>query len=246
MSTLSIQNLHVSVEGKKILKGVDLTVNTGEIHALMGPNGSGKSTLASALLGHPLYHVTKGTIAVDGSNITEDEPHERAQAGLFLAFQYPVAVPGVPILSFLRSAYNSVYPEERMSLPKFKAYVLHEAEKLGMNASFLERPVNDGFSGGEKKKAEILQMAVLRPHIAILDETDSGLDVDALKAVALRVNRLVNNDLGILIITHYQRILQYIKPNFVHVMKGGRIVESGGAELAARLEKEGYEKISNS
>lgn len=243
MSTLSIKNLHVSVENKEILKGVDLKVHSGEIHALMGPNGSGKSTLASTLMGNPFYTITDGEIMLDNTTITESDPDERSRLGLFLAFQYPLAVAGVPIMSFLRSAIQHVRPEEKMSLPKFKNYLKEEAAKLSIPGTILERTVNEGFSGGEKKKLEMLQMAVLKPRIAVLDETDSGLDVDALRAVSDGVNRMAGPDLGILIITHYQRILSYIKPHFVHVMKDGKIVESGGPDLAERLEKEGYKGI---
>ena len=243
MSKLTISNLHAHVEGKTILNGVNLTIASGEIAALMGPNGSGKSTLAATLMGHPNYTVTEGSVKLGETEILELDPDERARLGLFLAFQYPVAVPGVPILSFLRSAYQQVHPDEKMSLPKFKAYVLHEAEKLGVDPLLVERSVNDGFSGGEKKKLEMLQMIALSPRIAVLDETDSGLDVDALKAVSEGVNTMAGPDVGILIITHYQRILDHIKPDRVHVMKDGRIVESGGPELAQKLEQEGYSDI---
>jgi Fe-S cluster assembly ATP-binding protein len=242
--TLQIDNLHVAVEGKPILKGLTLTVNQGEIHAIMGPNGSGKSTLANALMGHPKYQVTDGSVRFKGQDIAEWSADERGRRGLFLAFQYPTAIPGVSVANFLRmslQARRKEMGEEKPLPPKeFRALVKEKMALLKMDDSFAGRYINDGFSGGEKKRAEILQMAVLRPEIAVLDETDSGLDIDALRIVAEGVNALAGPDLGVLLITHYQRILNYIKPQFVHVLVDGRIVKSGGAELAHELEAQGY------
>jgi Fe-S cluster assembly ATP-binding protein len=242
--TLQIDNLQVAVEGKPILKGLNLTVNQGEIHAIMGPNGSGKSTLANALMGHPKYEVTGGTVRFKGQDIADWSADERGRRGLFLAFQYPTAIPGVSVANFLRmslQARRKELGEEKPLPPKeFRALVKEKMAFLKMDDSFAGRYINDGFSGGEKKRAEILQMAVLRPEIAILDETDSGLDIDALRIVAEGVNALAGPDMGVLLITHYQRILNYIKPQFVHVLVDGRIVKSGGAELAHELEAQGY------
>jgi Fe-S cluster assembly ATP-binding protein len=242
--TLQIENLHVAVEGKPILKGLTLTVNKGEIHAIMGPNGSGKSTLANALLGHPKYAITEGKVLFKGVDIADWSADERGRRGLFLAFQYPTAIPGVSVANFLRmslQARRKEMGEEKPLPPKeFRALVKEKMALLQMDDSFAGRYINDGFSGGEKKRAEILQMAVLRPEIAVLDETDSGLDIDALRIVAEGVNALAGPDLGVLLITHYQRILNYIKPQFVHVLVDGRIVKSGGAELAHELEAQGY------
>jgi Fe-S cluster assembly ATP-binding protein len=248
MSEFVIRNLHVSVEGNEILKGVDLTINPGEIHALMGPNGTGKSTLAYALMGHPSYEVTEGEVWFKGQNILEMEPDERAHSGVFLAFQYPVSVPGVSVANFLRTAVNARRkaddPEDKgIPIPAFRKLLKEQMTLLQMDHSFAGRYLNEGFSGGEKKRAEILQMATLKPEIAILDETDSGLDIDALRIVSDGVNALKGPDLGVLVITHYQRILNYIKPDYVHIMLGGKIVESGGAELALHLEEEGYEWV---
>lgn len=250
VAALEIKNLHVSVEDKPILRGVSLTVRQGEVHALMGPNGSGKSTLANVLLGNPAYEVTAGEIIFDGRDLLEMEPDERSRAGLFLAFQYPVSIPGVTVANFLRLAINArmkaVDPESKgISISDFRKLMREKMDMLHMDHSFAGRYLNEGFSGGEKKRAEILQMAVLNPKIAILDETDSGLDIDALRVVSEGVNRLRTNDvnLGVLVITHYQRILNYIKPEFVHVMYQGQIVESGGADLALRLEESGYDWI---
>jgi len=237
--TLAVENLHVSIEDKKILKGVNLNVQQGEVHAIMGPNGSGKSTLAHVLMGHPKYAVTEGSILFNGEDITSAAPDERARKGLFLAFQYPMEVPGVPLASFLRQAY-SARTGETISVPKFRTLLRDTGTSLRMDEKFLERTLNEGFSGGEKKKCEIFQMAVLKPSMAVLDETDSGLDVDALRIVAEGVNALLGPTLGVMLITHYQRILQYIKPQFVHVMVDGKIVQSGGGELAEQLEQEGY------
>ncbi len=245
MSQLEIKNLHVSVNDKEILQGVNLTVRQGEIHAVMGPNGTGKSTLAYTLMGHPAYTVTGGEVLFKGQNILALGPDERSRRGLFLAFQYPVAVPGVTVANFLRTALNAhrraLHPEDKgIPVPEFRRLLKEKMDLLKMDPSFATRYLNDGFSGGEKKRAEILQMAMLKPEIAILDETDSGLDIDALRVVAEGVNALMGPDLGVLIITHYQRLLNYIKPHFVHVMMDGRIVESGGPDLALSLEERGY------
>lgn len=248
MSELVIKNLHVSIEDKEILKGLDLTIKQGEVHAIMGPNGTGKSTLAYTLMGHPNYTVTEGEIWFDGQNLLEMEPDERSRAGIFLAFQYPVAIPGVTVANFLRSAINSrrraQNPEDKgMPIPEFRKMLKDKMSMLKMDQSFAGRYLNDGFSGGEKKRAEILQMATLQPKIAVLDETDSGLDIDALRIVSEGVNALSGPELGVLVITHYQRLLNYIKPHFVHIMMGGRIVESGGPDLALHLEEQGYDWV---
>ncbi|MGH2460820.1 MAG: Fe-S cluster assembly ATPase SufC [Chloroflexota bacterium] len=241
---LVIQDLHVSVEGREILKGVNLTVPSGEVHALLGPNGSGKSTLAYTLMGHPKYEVTQGRVLFKGEDILDLEPDERARKGVFLAFQYPTAIPGVSLANFLRMSLKSVSGKE-MPILQFRKLVKEKMELLKMDDSFFTRYVNDGFSGGEKKRAEILQMALLQPQIAIMDETDSGLDIDALRTVSDGVNAIRGPLLGVLIITHYQRILNYIKPDFVHVMVEGRIVRSGQLELVEALEARGYEWIIN-
>ncbi len=248
MSELIIKNLHVSIGDREILKGLDLTVKQGEVHAIMGPNGTGKSTLAYTLMGHPNYSVTDGEIWFKGQNILELETDARSRLGLFLAFQYPVAIPGVSVANFLRAAINArrrmENPEDKgISVPEFRRTLKEHMDRLKMNYDFAGRYLNDGFSGGEKKRAEILQMAALRPEIAVLDETDSGLDIDALRIVSEGVNSLRGPELGVVVITHYQRILNYIKPDFVHVMLGGRIVESGGAELALHLEEHGYDWV---
>jgi len=248
MSQLEIKNLHVGIDGKEIVKGLSLTINPGEIHAIMGPNGTGKSTLSYALMGHPNYEVTEGEVWFKGQNILELEPDERSRLGIFLAFQYPVAIPGVTVANFLRSAINArrraENPEDKgIPIPEFRKMLKSKMEMLKMDQAFAGRYLNDGFSGGEKKRAEILQMATLQPSIAILDETDSGLDIDALRIVSDGVNALMNNDMGVLVITHYQRLLNYIKPHFVHVMMDGRIVESGGPDLALHLEEHGYDWI---
>jgi Fe-S cluster assembly ATP-binding protein len=243
MADLEIRNLHVRIEEREILRGVDLSVDRGEVHALMGPNGSGKSTLANTLLGHPAYEVTEGSIRFKGEELIEAEPHERAKAGLFLAFQYPVAIPGVSVANFLRMAINAKR-EEPINVKEFRGELQHAIELLDVDRAFTSRHLNDGFSGGEKKRAEILQMAMLKPDVAILDETDSGLDIDALRTVAEGVERLHSEQgLGALIITHYQRILHYVRPQFVHIMLDGRIVLEGGVELVERLEREGYDEI---
>src|SRR5689334_15667626 len=239
---LEIRGLHASVEGKQILKGIDLTVRQGETHALMGPNGSGKSTLANVLMGRPGYQVTEGEVLFKGEPILALTPDQRAQRGLFLAMQYPVEVPGVSVVNFLRTAYKAVKGEEISALA-FRKHMKEKMDLLGVEDDMVRRYVNRGFSGGEKKKNEILQLAVLEPDIAILDETDSGLDIDSLKAVAGGVQQLIGPGLGVLLITHYQRILNYITPDRIHVMMDGKIVLSGGPELAARLEQQGYEGI---
>ena len=248
MSQLEVKNLHVSIDGKEILKGLDLTVKRGEIHAIMGPNGTGKSTLAYTLMGHPNYVPTAGEVTFKGQNLLELSPDERSRLGIFLAFQYPVSIPGVTVANFLRTAINShrraENPEDKgMPIPEFRKMLKGKMEMLKMDPAFAGRYLNEGFSGGEKKRAEILQMAALEPEIAILDETDSGLDIDALRIVADGVNQLAGPELGVLVITHYQRLLNYIKPNFVHVMIDGRIVESGGPDLALHLEEQGYDWV---
>jgi Fe-S cluster assembly ATP-binding protein len=248
MSQLEIKNLHVSIEGKEILKGFDLTIEQGKVHAIMGPNGTGKSTLAYTLMGHPSYEVTEGEVFFKGQNLLELEPDERSRLGVFLAFQYPVAIPGVTVANFLRTALNArrraENPEDKgMPIPEFRKLLKEKMAMLKVDQSFAGRYLNDGFSGGEKKRAEILQMATLQPEIAILDETDSGLDIDALRIVSEGVNALLSKDLGVLVITHYQRLLNYIKPDFVHIMLDGRIVESGGPDLALHLEEQGYEWV---
>ncbi len=250
VATLEIRNLHASVDGDDdmILRGLDLTVKKGEIHALMGPNGSGKSTLANILMGNPAYEVHEGEVLLDGENLLELEPDERSRAGLFLAFQYPVAIPGVTLGNFLRHAINARMKAEDpdskgIPIPKFARLMREKMTQLQIDHAFAGRYLNEGFSGGEKKRAEVLQMAVLEPEIAVLDETDSGLDIDALRIVADGVNALTGPDMGALVITHYQRMLNYIKPDYVHVLYGGRIVESGGPELALELEEKGYEWI---
>ena len=247
---LVIKDLHVAVEGKEILKGVNLTIRKGEVHAIMGPNGSGKSTLAYALMGHPKYQVTGGEIIFRGQSILDLAAEQRARLGLFLAFQYPTAIPGVSLGNFLRVAVNSVRAghtgngngaKKPLSVSEFQKLLREKMEVLKMDRSFASRYVNDGFSGGEKKRAEVLQMALLEPEIAVLDETDSGLDIDALRIVSEGVNKLAGPNVGILVITHYQRILNYIKPQFVHVLAQGQIIRSGGAELALELEEKGYD-----
>lgn len=248
MSQIEIKNLHVSIEDKEILKGVNLTVEQGRIHAIMGPNGTGKSTLAYTLMGHPSYKVTEGEVFFKGQNVLELEPDERSRLGIFLAFQYPVAIPGVTVANFLRSAINArrraINKEDKgMPIPEFRKMLKEKMDMLKMDHTFAGRYLNEGFSGGEKKRAEILQLAALKPEIAILDETDSGLDIDALRVVADGVNALAGPDLGVLVITHYQRLLNYIKPDVVHVMLDGRIVESGGPDLALHLEEHGYEWV---
>ncbi len=258
-SELIIKNLHANIEGKPILRGVDLTVRQGEIHALMGPNGSGKSTLSNVIMGNPKYEVTEGEIWFKGENILEYSPDRRARMGLFLAFQYPMSIPGVSVANFLRRALEAMregnkpleegdHPTGQISKRKktippgeFRKLLQEKMRLLKVDNSFINRAINDGFSGGEKKRAEILQMALLQPEIALMDETDSGLDIDALRIVSESVNALTGPNLGILLITHYQRMLNYIKPDYVHVMFNGRIIKSGGRELALELEEKGYE-----
>ena len=246
MSELEIRNLHVSIDNREILKGVNLVVKQGEVHALMGPNGTGKSTLAYTLMGHPGYSVTQGEVIFKGQNILELEPDKRSHLGVFLAFQYPVAIPGVSVANFLRAAINArrkaINPEDKgISIPEFRKLLKERMDLLKMDHAFAGRYLNEGFSGGEKKRAEVLQMAALQPEIAVMDETDSGLDIDALRIVSEGVNALRGPEMGVLVITHYQRILNYIKPEFVHIMLDGRIVESGGADLALHLEEHGYD-----
>ncbi len=236
---LLIKDLHVKVEGREILKGINLSVTPGTVHAIMGPNGGGKSTLAYALMGHPNYQVTQGEILVNGVNVDDMSPDERAKVGLFLAFQYPHTIPGVTMANFLRTAVNAVNGKP-VPPREFRQTLREQMKLLKMNDEFAGRYVNEGFSGGEKKRAEILQMAMLKPKYSILDETDSGLDIDALKIVADGVNALLGPDMGVLVITHYQRLLDYIRPDFVHVLVDGKIVREGGPELALDLEKEGY------
>jgi Fe-S cluster assembly ATP-binding protein len=242
MSELRVDNLHVSIGDQQIVRGLSLAVPCGEVHAIMGPNGSGKSTLAKVIAGHPDYQVTKGKITVDGEDILAMEADERARKGLFLAFQYPSEIPGVTIANFLRAALQARLPEgEELEATEYYAKLYEKMELLGMDRSFTSRSVNEGFSGGEKKRTEILQLAMLQPKYAILDETDSGLDIDALKIVARGVNMMRGPGLGVLLITHYQRLLNYIVPDHVHVMVAGRIVRSGGKELALELEERGYD-----
>ena len=242
MSTklLHIEDLRVEVEGKEILKGLNLSLDKGEIHAIMGPNGSGKSTLAYVLTGRPGYEVTGGKVLYNGEDILDLAPDERAQRGIFLAFQYPTEVPGVSVVNFMRTAYNAIHPDKQKSAMAFRMYLQEKIDLLEIPSELVDRYVNQGFSGGEKKRNEILQMAVLQPELAILDETDSGLDIDALKHVSSGVNKLAGPAVGILMITHYQRLLNYIRPSTVHVLMGGRVVRSGGFELAEQLEAEGY------
>ncbi|MDF1759946.1 MAG: Fe-S cluster assembly ATPase SufC [Coxiellaceae bacterium] len=240
---LTIKNLHASVEQKQILKGLDLTINPGEVHAIMGPNGSGKSTLANVLSGRPGYAKTDGDVLFEGKDLTDMEPEQRANAGLFLGFQYPVEIPGVNNLYFLKTAYNSLLTargEPELDAFDFMQYVKKQTKLLGIDESYLQRALNDGFSGGEKKRNEILQMLVLNPKLAILDEIDSGLDIDALQTVAAGVNHLRSQDNAVLLVTHYQRLLQYITPDFVHVLVNGKIVKSGDKSLALELEQKGY------
>jgi Fe-S cluster assembly ATP-binding protein len=248
MGLLKLENLHVALEdGTEIVKGVDLEVGLDEVHAIMGPNGSGKSTLSYAIMGHPGYQITEGRIFMGDEDVTELEANERAERGLFLAFQYPHAIPGVTVTSFLRSAINAIRKarnggvDNPIAIPEFRKELLDQMDRLKVSRELASRYLNDGFSGGEKKRVEILQMAMLKPRIAVLDETDSGLDIDALRVVAGGVNELVGPEMGALVITHYQRILDYITPNYVHVFVDGRIVETGGPELAKKLEADGYD-----
>jgi len=248
-AVLEIRNLHANIGDKPILKGVDLTIKQGEVHALMGRNGSGKSTLANALMGHPAYTVTEGQIIFEGKDVLEMGPDERSRAGLFLAFQYPVAIPGVTVANFLRTAINARRKEANaadkgISIPDFRKLLTAKMNSLQIDTKFAGRYLNEGFSGGEKKRAEILQLATLEPKIAILDETDSGLDIDALRVVANGINSLIGPDLGVLVITHYEQFLNYIKPEFVHIMYDGRIVEEGGFDLAEKIQSQGYDWVA--
>jgi Fe-S cluster assembly ATP-binding protein len=245
MPDLVISNLHASIDGAEILRGVDLELSKGEVHAIMGPNGSGKSTLAHVLMGHPAYEVTEGEVVYKGEQVLDLEPDERSRLGLFLAFQYPSAIPGVTVANFLRLAVNAHRrsadgEEDPIRIPEFRKLLQENMETLKIDRSMTSRYLNDGFSGGEKKRMEMLQMAILKPEIAILDETDSGLDIDALRIVSDGVNTLVGPEMGALVITHYSRLLKYIKPDHIHVLVGGRIVRSGGPELADELERDGY------
>tara|TARA_B100001109_G_scaffold229875_1_gene206062 strand:- start:6 stop:731 length:726 start_codon:yes stop_codon:yes gene_type:complete len=237
---LEIKNLQASVEDTEILKGVDLKINPGEVHAIMGPNGSGKSTLANVVMGNPVYEITEGNIIFEGKDITEEPVDNRAKLGMFLAFQYPESIPGVTIVNMLKTALTNIEETEYTTL-ELRLKVAESMEQLGLSADFAERYLNEGFSGGERKRNEILQLAVLDPKLAILDETDSGLDVDGLRVVGEGVSKLKNDDKGYLVVTHYQRLLEYIKPDFVHVFVDGKIVESGGIKLSDKLEKDGYE-----
>src|SRR5918997_5419259 len=241
---LHIEDLHVEVEGRQILTGLNLSLNKGEVHAIMGPNGSGKSTLAYVLTGRPGYDVTAGKVSYKGQDILDLAPDERAKVGIFLAFQYPTEVPGVSVLNFLRTAYNAIHPDSPKSAMEFRLYLQEKVDLLEIPSELVDRYVNQGFSGGEKKRNEVLQMAVLTPELAIMDETDSGLDIDALKHVSAGVNKLASPEVGIMLITHYQRLLNYIRPDKVHVLLGGRVVKSGGFELAEQLEAEGYAGIA--
>jgi Fe-S cluster assembly ATP-binding protein len=245
---LEIKDLHAGIEGREILKGLTLNINKGEVHAIMGPNGSGKSTLAKVLAGHPTYEVTGGEVIYEGKNLLELDPDERAREGVFLAFQYPVEVPGVSNSQFLRLAYNEKMKhlgQEELDPLEFNDYLKERAKIVEMDKSFMSRSVNEGFSGGEKKRNEILQMAVLKPQLAVLDETDSGLDIDALRIVAGGVNQLRGPENAIVLVTHYQRLLNYIEPDFVHVLADGKIVKQGGKELALELEEKGYDWIKS-
>jgi len=247
MSLLEIRNLHAAINGHEILKGIDLTINPGEVHSIMGPNGSGKSTLAQVLSRRESYEVTQGEVLFNGKNLLEMKPEEAAREGVFLAFQYPVEIPGIGNAYFLRSALNAIRThrgEDELDAMDFIPFYREKLQMLDMDEKLMNRSVNEGFSGGEKKRVEILQMAMLKPRIAVLDETDSGLDIDALQTVARGVQELVSPEMGAVVITHYQRILNYIEPDFVHVFVGGRIVEEGGPELAHKLEAEGYEAFT--
>ena len=240
-NVFSFKNIHVEIEGKEVVKGVSLAIRKGEKHALMGLNGSGKSSLANALAGHPSYTITSGEAFIDGKNLLDMDPTERSRAGLFLAFQYPLAIPGVTVANFMRSAIKSITENDEKVMRNFRKELKEKFKLLEMDETFATRYVNDGFSGGEKKRLEILQMAMLAPKMAILDETDSGLDIDALKIVANGINKSATDQTGVLLVTHYQRLLNYVKPDYVHVMMDGKIVKSGGPELALELEEKGYD-----
>lgn len=240
---LQIEDLHVEVEGKKILQGLDLKIAAGEVHAIMGPNGSGKSTLANVIFGKPGYEITKGKVIFQDEDLADQAPDERARKRMFLAFQYPTEVPGVSVVNFLRTAYNSTYPDKELGPLEFRKYLQTKMDSLGVGNEMVDRYVNAGFSGGERKRSEVLQMAVLDPLLAVLDETDTGLDIDALQEVAAGVEKIHSDERGMLVITHYQRLLNYLEPDFVHVLMGGRIVRSGGKDLALDLEAKGYEQF---
>lgn len=240
---LKITDLHASIEGKPILKGLNLQIHAGETHALMGPNGSGKSTLSNVIMGHPAYEVTGGTIEFMGEELNDMDPEERARLGVFLAFQYPVAIPGVTVAKFLKSAFDAVHGEKKIKAGDFLKKLRGDMEYLGVAKEFINRYLNDGFSGGEKKRMEILQMLTLEPKLAIMDETDSGLDIDALRVVSKGVNRMVSDSFGLLVITHYERILTYIKPEFLHIMMDGKIVFTGDADTVKELEEKGYDWV---
>ena len=243
MTKLEIKNLAASVNGKQILKDVSFTINGGEIHALMGPNGAGKSTLGYVLIGHPNYELLHGSIKIDGVELADKLPEERARAGLFLAYQTPVAVQGVKLSTFLRLAYNQLHPDEKIKIQDFHALLKKYMNEVGLDETFISRSVNDGFSGGERKRVEILQMMILRPKFVVLDEIDSGLDVDALKMVADEIRKFYSKDVGFLIITHYQRILKNVEPQFVHVLVDGKIAKEGGNDISLKIEEEGYDWI---
>ncbi|OGU46742.1 MAG: Fe-S cluster assembly ATPase SufC [Ignavibacteria bacterium GWB2_36_8] len=245
---IKIKDLHANIEGKEILRGINLEVNAGEVHTIMGPNGSGKSTLANVLAGHESYEVTKGTVEFEGKELLELDPDERAREGLFLAFQYPIEIPGVSNATFLKTAINEIrkhHGKDEISAKDFLALIKEKAKILGMDNSLISRSVNSGFSGGEKKRNEILQLLMLNPKLALLDETDSGLDIDALKIVSEGVNKFKNKNNAVIVVTHYQRLLDYIVPDFVHVLSKGRIIKSGGKELALELEAKGYDLIKS-
>ncbi len=243
MTKLEVKNLAASVNGKQILKDVSFTINGGEIHALMGPNGAGKSTLGYVLIGHPNYELLHGSIKIDGVELADKLPEERARAGLFLAYQTPVAVQGVKLSTFLRLAYNQLHPDEKIKIQDFHALLKKYMNEVGLDETFISRSVNDGFSGGERKRVEILQMMILRPKFVVLDEIDSGLDVDALKMVADEIRKFYSKDVGFLIITHYQRILKNVEPQFVHVLVDGKIAKEGGNDISLKIEEEGYDWI---
>ncbi|MCL5804770.1 MAG: Fe-S cluster assembly ATPase SufC [Candidatus Thermoplasmatota archaeon] len=243
MTKLEVKNLAASVNGKQILKDVSFTINGGEIHALMGPNGAGKSTLGYVLIGHPNYEVLHGSIKIDGVELADKLPEERARAGLFLAYQTPVAVQGVKLSTFLRLAYNQLHPDEKIKIQDFHALLKKYMNEVGLDETFISRSVNEGFSGGERKRVEILQMMILRPKFVVLDEIDSGLDVDALKMVADEIRKFYSKDVGFLIITHYQRILKNVEPQFVHVLVDGKIAKEGGNDISLKIEEEGYDWI---
>ncbi len=244
MSLLNISNLHAKVNDKEVIKGLNIKIDYGEVHAIMGPNGSGKTTLANLIMGNPKYEITDGEILFNGKNVIGMPVNERARLGIFQSFQYPEEIPGVTVRNFLKLAYDTIYPDEKMSMFDFGDMLIKMADQLKIDRSFLDRNINVGFSGGERKKSEILQLNVLKPKLAVLDETDSGLDIDALRIVAKGINNVIGPDIGVLLITHYQRILDYVTPHFVHVFIDGKIVKTGGPEMAKELEIEGYESFA--